>query len=395
MTEPTEYGAAQVREPKPSALKGVLFIIVILAIAAALGVFVLSQRTASGTEISTTAPLPLTVNTMQVSLQEAFEIDERFTGLVAPRRSSVLGFSTGGRIDALSVDVGDPVRKGQIMARLDTRGLQAQRAAAKAVVVEAESAHALAVSTVQRQITLKGQGHVSQQRVDEAAAQAQAARARIDAAQANVDALSVQISLARIEAPYAGMVTARMSDEGAIAAPGQSIFELVETSKLEAQIGLTALLASSLEIGRIYTLVSDRGDVQAQLRSVTNVIDASQRTVTTLFDILEPEAVSAGAVVRLSLKRTLNEYGMWMPVSALSEREHGLWSVYLARRTGDNWRAELGAVEVVHTDGARAFVRGAVRDGDILILDGLQRITPGQLVIPSSGDRASATPKNG
>lgn len=395
MTQQSDYAAASIREPKPTAWKGLAFLVTVLIIAAGLGVFVLSQRSATGTEVSTQAPAPMTVNTQVVQMQTAFEIDERFTGLVAPRRTSSLGFSTGGRIQSFAVDIGDPVKAGQVLARLDTRALQAQRAAAKAVVVEAEAAHSLALSTVKRQNTLKSQGHVSQQRVDEASAQAQSARARIEAAQANVDALSVQISLARIDAPYAGVITARMSDEGAIASPRQPVLELVETGKLEARIGLSAPLARELKIGADYMLASDRGDVRATLRSVTNVIDATQRTVTTVFDIQEPEKVSAGAVARLSLKRTLGERGMWMPISALSEREHGLWSVYIARQTEGQWRAELGAIEIIHTDGDRAYVRGAVRDGDMVIMDGLQRITPGQQVIPKQGKQAASLPKNG
>ena len=232
---------------------------------------------------------------------------------------------------------------------------QAQLAAAQALVVEAETTHALALATVQRQVTLSGQGHVSQQRVDEATAQAISARARIDAAQANADTLRVQIDLARIDAPYAGVITARMADEGAIAGPGQAVFELVETGRLEARIGLTAKLASTLKPGETYTLVSDRGEVAATLRSVTGVIDATQRTVTTMFDIDQPEHVSIGAVVRIRLDRTIEERGLWLPVSALSEREHGLWSVFVARREDGGWTAQPGTVEVIHTDGDRAL----------------------------------------
>jgi len=395
MSEYTETGAMPVREPKPRAWKGLLFLLVLVAIVAVLGLFVLQQRSVDGPLVVKAAPKPLSVNTLQVSLQDHFVADERFSGLVTPRRTSQLGFATGGRVQSLKADVGDKVVRGRVLARLDTRALRAQLAAAEAVVVEAETAHALALATVQRQVTLSGQGHVSQQRVDEATAQANSARARIDAAQANADTLSVQIDLARIDAPYAGVITARMADEGAIAGPGQPVFELVETGRLEARIGLTAKLASTLKTGETYRLVSDRGEVAATLRSVTGVIDATQRTVTTMFDIDEPENVSVGAVVRIELDRTVDERGLWLPVSALSEREHGLWSVFVARREDGSWTAQPGTVEVIHTDGDRAYVRGAIRDGDLLILDGLQRIAPGQPVIPTRINQTASAQDNG
>jgi len=393
MNETYETEPMPVREPKPRAWKGLLFLTVLAGVAGLLAVFVLEQRSVEGPLVVTSAPIPLSVSVVRISLQDSFSTDERFTGLVTPRRTSQLGFASGGQIMALSADVGDRVVRGQVLARLNTRAIQAQLAAAQALVTEAEAAHDLALSTVQRQTALSQKGHVSKQRVDEATAQANSAAARIAAAQANAETLKIQIVLARINAPYAGTITARMSDEGAIAAPGQPVFELVEAGHLEARIGLTASLSQRLKIGTHYVLVSERGEVAAKLRSVTGIIDAQQRTVATIFDILEPDKVSAGAVVRIALERSVEERGIWLPVSALLEREHGLWAIYLARESGKG--AQPGTVEIIHTDGDRAYVRGAIRDGDLLILDGLQRITPGQAVIPTQIGRTAATDGNG
>lgn len=372
----------QEREPRPSAGKGFLFILVIIAMVAALGYFVLQNRSAEGPLVPTATPIPIAVETINVTLDEAFTAEEKFTGIVSPRRSSQLGFSNGGRIASLRVDIGDRVETGQTLAVLDTRNLRAQLEAAKAVVTEARASYQLAESTVDRQIALLEKGHVSSQRVDEARAQSNTARARIQAATANADALRVQIDLARIQAPFDGTITSRMADEGAIAGPGQSVFELVETGNLEARLGLTARLADKLEIGEVYELSSDQGPVLATLRSMTGVIDANNRTVTTLFDVQNANSVSAGAVVRLSMEQSIDEPGLWLPVSALTEADRGLWSVYIARRFGGGWQAEPGIVEIVHQSGDRVYVRGAVRDGDRVIIDGLQRITPGQPVTP-------------
>ena len=370
------------REVRPTAGKGLLFVLVLAAIVAVLGVFVIQNRSVEGPLVPTERPIPLSVETTRVAFEPAFMAKERFSGIVSPRRTSQLGFPSGGRIAALRVDIGDNVTAGDTMAVLDTRSLRAQLTSANARVSEAEASYALAQSTVDRQIALLERGHVSTQRVDEVRAQADTALARIQAARANADALRVQIDLARIQAPFDGTVTARTADEGAIAGPGAPIFELVETGSLEARIGLTAKLTETLEIGTSYDLISDQGPIMATLRSMTGVIDANSRTVTVLFDIEEPESVAAGAVVRLELEREVDEPGMWVPVSARSEAERGLWSVYIARRDGSGWSAELGIVEIVYQAGERVFVRGAMSDGDRIIMDGLQRITPGQPVTP-------------
>ena len=395
MAEHAEDYAMTERGPRPTFWKGLIFLFVLTAIVALLGLFVLQNRSSEGPLVPVERPVPISVETVRVDLGSTFKTEEKFTGIVSPRRTSQLGFAGGGRIAAIRVDVGDRVAQGDTLAVLDTRSLQAQLSSARAIVAEAEAGLALAETTVDRQIALLEKGHVSSQRVDEARAQANTSYARIDAAKANADALRVQIDLARIKAPFAGTVTARMADEGAIANPGAPLFELVETDVLEARIGLTAVLADTLEIGEPYDLISDQGPVPATLRSMTGVIDASNRTVTTMFDITDPDSVSAGAVVRLGMQREISESGLWLPVSALTEAERGLWSIYVARRDGSDWVAEPGVVEVIHQDGERIYVRGAVRDGDRVIIDGLQRITPGQAVTPVEVSSAGLVPGNG
>ncbi|MHA7899546.1 MAG: efflux RND transporter periplasmic adaptor subunit [Henriciella sp.] len=395
MGEQTQEYAIDKRAARPTFGKGLIFILVIIGIAALLGFFVLQNRSIDGPLVPSERPVPISVKTIVAQVEPAFSVEEKFTGIVSPRRTSQLGFATGGRIDALRVDIGDRVERGQTLAILDTRTLRAQLASAEAVIAEAQAAFDLAETTVDRQISLLERGHVSSQAVDEARAQSNTAYARISAAKANADALRVQIDLARITAPFAGTVTTRMVDEGAIAGPGQPIFELVETDVLEARIGLTAKLARDMVVGQSYPLVSDQGTVSASLRSMTGVIDASNRTVTTVFDIDDPSQVSAGAVVRLGLERDIDEQGLWLPVSALAEADRGLWSIYKARGSSGSTVAEPGIVEILHQDGDRVFVRGSIRDGDRIIIDGLQRIAPGQPVTPVDTNTVGLVAGNG
>ena len=382
------------KEPRPSLWKGLVFLLVIALAVAGLAAFVMSPRSSEGPLVITEEPTPLGVDVIEAQLLASLDLNEKFSGLVTAKRTSQLGFQGGGRIAALNVDIGDRVTKGQSLAVLDTRALRSQLASAEAQIDEAVAAHSLAMSTVERQQALQQKGHVAQQRVDEAVAQASTADARTLSARAQAQALRVQIDLSQISAPFAGVITERMYDEGAIAAPGAPVFELVETEALEARIGLPSALVAELELDEIYTLIGDRGELEASLRSVTGVINAGQRTVTSVFDIIDPEAVSVGAVVRLELSREVNEPGLWVPVSALSEGQRGLWSLYIARKDGEHWTVRPGLVEIIQSEGDEAFVRGAVSDGDLIITDGLQRITPGQRVLPRL-DQTARTSEEG
>jgi RND family efflux transporter MFP subunit len=371
-----------VREKRPTAAKGGLFLIGLIILIGLLALIALTQRSSEGPFIPEAAPDALRVTVVSAQLQETLTLQESFSGLVVARRTSQLGFSAGGRVIGVDVDVGDRVQAGQPLGRLDTRNLQAQLAAAEASIAEARANYQLSRTVVERQTKLFERGHVAQQRVDEATAQASAAAARIEAANAQADALRVAIDLSVIRAPFAGTVTNRMIDEGAIAIPGAPILELVEDGKLEARIGLPASGVSDLVAGQQVELISDRGPVAANLRSSTGVVDQTQRTVMVIFDIVSPKDVNTGAIVRLSLDRTVQERGVWLPVSALTESARGLWSVYVAAPADGGWTAKPQLVEIVQTEGDRVFARGTVREGDQIIVDGLGRLVPSQPVQP-------------
>ena len=391
MTDTDYYPADETREKRPGVLKGFVFLLLLAVVVAGLVFAATRLRSVEGPKVAMVEPDALSVPVSPVEMIEAFTLDETYSGLAEARRTSELGFSGGGRIASISADVGDRVKEGEILASLDTRGLQAQLTSARAVVEEARAAHSLAMSTVERQRTLSLQGHVSPQAVDEAEAQANTALARVEAAKAQADILRVQIDLAKIAAPFDGVVTARRADEGAIASPGTPLLSLVEVGHLEARIGLPAVSAARLEPGEIYNLRADTGMVEARLRSVTGVIDPQQRTVAAVFDITNSGEVAAGAVVRLAMSRDISEPGFWVPVKALSTASRGLWSIYVAAPADNGWRAEPRPVEMVHTDGDRAFVRGPVKAGERVIVDGLQRIVPGMSVEPRDAHQASTT----
>lgn len=319
------------------------------------------------------------VPTLTVEYRTDASMGEYFPGLVTARRESELGFERGGRIDDIAVDVGDRVVSGQVLARLDTRALEAQIAAADAQTAEAQAQVALAQTTEDRQQTLLERGHISQQRLDEVATSTHAAEARRRAAAASANALRAQLALSVIEAPYDGVITARLSDEGGIAAPGQGLLRIVEDNALEIRVGLPPESAATLSAGEIYAFETATGEISARFRASTGVVDTRTRSVTAVFDV-EGHA-QAGQVARLRLEQAIDTEGFWVPTSALAEGRRGLWSVYVLEADEyGTYTIAPHAVENVRIDAGRAFVRGAVDDGAVILRSGLDRITPGQRV---------------
>ncbi len=368
----------------PRLSRGLFYLAIIAMVMIGIAGFILSQRSEGGAvNIAEGPPKPLPVSVSTVRFSDTLNIREQYTGLVSARRTSELGFETGGRIERVLVDVGDQVASGQKLALLDTRTIQANLNAANAQIGEAQASLKLARSTVERQAQLEAKGLLSAQSYDEASAQEEAALARLDAASAQAEALKVRLELASLRAPFDGVVTQRFRDEGAIASPGTPVVQLVESSVLETAIGLPGHLADRLDVGKTYPVDIAGTEVEATLRSMTGVIDTNMRTVTAVFDLPESIAASAGDVARLQLEQSLSQSGFWVPVSALSEAERGLWSIYVVRDDDAGTpRAEKSLVDLLHAEADRAFVRGALDDGDLFITDGLHRLAPRQIISP-------------
>lgn len=331
---------------------------------------------------------PAPVSAMRVDIVDRTAVAEAFPGVIAPRRESRLGFETGGLVASVTADVGDTVEAGAELARLDLRTLDAQIAAAKASLAEARASVKLARLTADRQRALAERDAASAQRVDEADANVAIAEAREAGAQATLVQLEVRRDLSILSAPYAGVVTNRYLDDGAIAGPGSPVFDLVETGALEVRVGLPRARAAELVAGDVYEFTLRDRRVDGTLRATTGVVDRATQTVTAVFDLTDATsgagAVAAGEVARLTLDVPVEATGFWAPLTALAEGRRGLWNLYALSPPDEDGvrRVEKRLVDVVYTVADRAFVRGAVADGDDIIVSGLDRVVPGQPVTP-------------
>ncbi len=209
------------------------------------------------------------------------------------------------------------------------------------------------------------------------------ARAGLTQARAALRSAEVAVSEAEIRAPYAGRVQARYVDEGSQVNPGQPVLQLVETVNKEAHVGLPEQLAASLAAGSSHEVIWGGQSYRATLRSVLPVVDPANRTLTAVFKFNEQAAAALpiGAVVELALASEVAGNGYWVPLTALTESDRGLWGVYVVN--GEQ-QLERRLVEIVHAESNRAFVRGTLSSGDRIVASGVQRLVPGQRVIAAA-----------
>ena len=113
------------------------------------------------------------------------------------------------------------------------------------------------------------------------------------------------------------------------------------------------------------------------------------RTVDILVNLSSNAGLRPGDLATLLGQRHGDSIGSWIPASALSNGLRGLWRVFVVKEQ-KGLTLESRTVEVIYTNGERAFVRGALSDGDRLVIGGTHKLSPGQSVKLSEGNLNSA-----
>jgi RND family efflux transporter MFP subunit len=158
-----------------------------------------------------------------------------------------------GYIKDWKVDIGTPVKAGELLAEIDAPDLDQQIMQAEAAVASAQANVALAKATLERGQSLIASGSVSKQDLDQRVADFSNKRGLVRSAQANLDRLRVLEKYKRITAPFDGLVTARTTDVGALinagSGGGPALFVVSDTSRLRAYVNVPQSYVPSIKVG--------------------------------------------------------------------------------------------------------------------------------------------------
>jgi RND family efflux transporter MFP subunit len=336
---------------------------------------------------------PLSVTTMELQLQDSYTIERSYGGELTSRRASDMGFETPGVIGHVFVDEGDSIAKGEPLIALDGASLSADISGAKARVSSAKaSLHAklaeldLARLTLKRSQQLSIAGHVSGQELDEllqrfriSEAMLLVAKTQVSQAEADYRKVEVMLEKSVLKAPYDAIVQLRNIDEGSIISPGQTVIRLLEQGHVEARVGIPEAIVHLLDSETTYLFFTNDQSVPGRLKATLPRVDETTGTVTALFT-LDKNQTYLGSLVTMQLQVQVYSSGFWVPISAISESQRGLWSVLAIEGPDENATIESRLVEIIHHGQDAVFVRGTLRDGEHIISSGVGRVVPGQTV---------------
>jgi len=305
---------------------------------------------------------------------ELREVDDVYAAdaVIESLHQATVSAQIAGQLTGLLVDAGDRVRRGQLLARIDTREADAQVASAGAQVAQAEAALAQAKLNHERTKSLVEQNFLSLSALDKADADLKTARAALEAARAGTTQATTGRSFAELRAPIDGVVTRRLMEPGELATPGRGVVEIHDPGALRAVGTIPQFVLP--RTARVESAEIELPALKRRLKAtrVTVLPAADPRLLSTQVRAELPAGAPAGIVPGTAAK-------VLVPIGRSQKLVVPAAAVFR--------RSELTAVYVL-TDGARQLrqvrIGNRVGDDTVEVLAGL-----------SAGERVALDPLRG
>ena len=255
-------------------------------------------------------------------------------GNIAAWQEAIVGAEANGlRLAEVRVNVGDVVRRGQVLATFATETPAADLAEARAAVAEAEATLDEANAEVRRSLELRAAGFVSEQKVTQALTAAATARARLEAQRAQQQTRQLRLAQTRVLAPDRGVISARSASVGAVPPAGQELFRLIRQGRLEWRAEVAAADLALLRPGmRVRVTPVGGAALQGRLRALAPTVDAQSRNGLVYVDLPASGSARAGMFAQGEIELGVKN-GLTLPQTAVLLRE-GFG--YVLRIGGDN-----------------------------------------------------------
>jgi RND family efflux transporter MFP subunit len=302
------------------------------------------------------------------------------TGRVQAQTEINQSFRIDGRLIERTVDVGDNVKPGQLLARLDPQNEQSGLQAARAQLVAAQAQLVEALNNHQRMRDLVAENAVSRAAFDQAVALLQTAESQVEAVRANLDIAENRLSYTRLFADVAGVVTARGPEPGEVVSAGRMVVQVAREGYRDAVFDVPAQVKDSVpRASDITVALVDNPKVTAvgKVREVAPRADPVTGTFAVRVQLIDPPpTMFLGSTVTGSVKLDAVP-AIQIPAAALVRADGGtaVWVYDAAAGT-----VSSRSITVLSSDATTVQVASGLNNGDVVVVAGVQALRPGQKV---------------
>ena len=285
------------------------------------------------------------------------------SGAIAPWQEAVIGAQVSGlRLADVRVNVGDRVKRGQVLAAFDADLLRADEARLQAAWEQAEANR-------QRALRLKGSGALSEQDILQYVTQADIAKAQLRSTQ-------LQLRYAEVSAPDDGVISARAATVGAVSSNGQELFRMIRQNRLEWRGELTAAQLVQVKIGQSISLALPDGTrATACVRQTAPSLDGQTRLGIVYADVEPGSTARAGMYANGSVVLAQSP-AVIVPAASIIIRDG---RSYVPKLAGVD-RITLQAVTVGRRQGSSVEIVSGIAPGDNVVAQGAAFLNDGDVV---------------
>ncbi|CAL60277.1 putative Secretion protein HlyD [Herminiimonas arsenicoxydans] len=277
--------------------KFIIIALIALFVLAAIIIALASGKSGTAKKKDETGPKPaLTVTTAQPA-QAQLPIKLSANGSITAWQEAIIGSESNGlQLTDVRVNVGDVVRRGQVLATFSSASTKADLAQARASVMEAEANAADAKNNAERARTLENTGALSTQQINQYLTTEQTARAKAAAAKAMLTVQEVRLAQTQVLASDNGIISARNATVGAVVGAGTELFRLIRQGRLEWRAEVTSAELGRLATGTPALITAANGtQVKGKVRMIAPTVDAQNRSALVYVDLL-PAAANVAPV---------------------------------------------------------------------------------------------------
>jgi RND family efflux transporter MFP subunit len=328
------------------------------------------------------------METVEVSVQS----ERSFSGVIAARVQSDLGFRVPGKVLGRLVDAGQTVKRGQALMRIDPTDLRLAMRAHEAAVAAARANARQTADDEARSRGLVAVGAVSASAYDKAKAAAESAGAELNAAEARADVARNETSYAVLFADADGIVVETLAEPGQVVNAGQVVVRVAHAGRREAVIELPETLRPAIGSTGRATLYGSGLAGPAKLRQLSNAANRQTRTFEARY-VLEGRLADAplGSTVSIETSDGRSAQALRVPIGAIFDPGEGpgVWLI-----EGETPRITRRAVQIASLSSEAAVVVGNLKPGDRVVALGAHLLHEGEHVRLAQSEAARSVAVN-
>ncbi|MDR7331898.1 efflux RND transporter periplasmic adaptor subunit [Roseateles asaccharophilus] len=302
--------------------------------------------------------------------------------IAAWQEASVGTQANGLMLSEVRVNVGDSVRRGQVLAVFDAAPVAAELAHSRATLAEAVAALAEAAANAQRARDLQASGALSAQQIHQYMTAERMAQARVAAAQALAETQQLRLAQTQVLAPDDGVISARSATVGAVLPTGQELFRLIRRGRLEWRAEVAAPKLARLKPGQVVTVTPVGGEpIRGSLRMVSPAVDTQTRNGLVYVDLPAGSPARAGMFARGGIEIGVVSQALTLPQAAVLLRD----GFHYVLKVGPDSRVMQAKVKVGQRAGDRIEILAGVDAGSQVVAAGGAFLGDGDLVQVTKG----------